>query len=654
MHRTQTERPLIKNNITHLVDTNHRIHPDFSIDEWNLFFVDTQQKLGFPEEVLDEWKINYSAFINIDKISSLRINNNLKPILKMIYNDKYMDTFQKKIKIFHDEQFHQFDFDTNTVVVQKRFTDKKHNLSLSRCYWAKTFIPKIMLRCPILRHSWAIAVVMGGAIEAWKIKQDDIYYIEIAHLFNTAANIINQELLGPFLKEEKKNRHVSNDEIAIYKINNAIASIEKKKILASNYLIGILADPLIGYDKDIDELANEHTWIIKIDEYLKNSDHSLETMRNDTDPSINQLYNKMTQFHAHRKKNSIILHHNCFLSKKHEELLIFVNMLTNQISDASSVEALEKIRETRESLNNWSKPLCLGNNKFTYINNDRVKLNRLGEFGFRCPMHQCHSSKRTFDNDVSYNKFLSNSDMFHTKMKFEQCPGFFNLKSTDNLQRLKEILADLEKKHPREVNNLFIAIDKRLNPPIAEKRLHPVCPICSHINPNEEGVRNFKTLLSPQKQHPTHIVCEACASNFCTDCGKDHFTIPHAYICRGREDLEGTSFQTCPSCDIIIEKSINTCPFIQCTNCQKSWCFNCRCFRDGEGGEHAGRIKHHCMMKMIFSTGKKSDDPLWEEITNEKHAYNIFADVPEWVSDDVKILEKNILPSEETMATARV
>jgi hypothetical protein len=59
-------------------------------------------------------------------------------------------------------------------------------------------------------------------------------------------------------------------------------------------------------------------------------------------------------------------------------------------------------------------------------------------------------------------------------------------------------------------------------------------------------------------------------------------------------------------------------------------------------------------MKMIFTTGKKSNDPLWEDLSDGKYAYNIYADDPAWVDDNIKILQKVILPSDETMATARV
>lgn len=651
----QPFRP-VKNQIDVLVENYYRDHPDATIDKWNLFFEDTRQKLGFPQEVLAEWKIIYAAFTNMNKINSLRINNDdLKDKIKKIYNEMYKDTFEKDMRFAQHEQPQYFDFETNSVVFPKLAELGKKHVPVKDCLMIQSFMPKQMTRSPTRRHCWAVAVVMGGAREAWKKSPHEDTYIEIARLFNTAVNIINQELVGPFLKEEKKYRHVTADEIESYKINNAIAAVERKKTPSSNYLVGILANQLLGFDQDIDELADEREWIMKIDEYLKDPNHSLQTMRNDPDYSIKQLYDRMTQYHARRKKNSILLHHNCFLSRKPDDLLIFVNMLTNQISDASSVAALEKIRETRKSLENWPRPLCFGDNKFTYKGHGRrIDMKRLDQFGFQCPIHHCKSSKRTFDDDVSYNQFLSNSDMFHAKMNFEQCNGFFNLKSTDNLQKLKDMLADLKKSHPREVDNLFSAIDKRLNPPIAEKRLNPICPICNHQNPNEEGRRNFETLLPPQKRHPTHIVCEACCSNFCTDCGKDHFTIQNAYICRGREDLEGMSFQTCPSCEIVIDKDINTCPFIQCTNCQKSWCYNCRCFRDGEGGEHAGRVKHHCMMKMIFTTGKKSNDPLWEERSNGNYAYNIYADVPAWVDDKIQILEKVMLVSDETMATARV
>jgi len=64
-----------------------------------------------------------------------------------------------------------------------------------------------------------------------------------------------------------------------------------------------------------------------------------------------------------------------------------------------------------------------------------------------------------------------------------------------------------------------------------------------------------------------------CNSHFCTDYGRDHFTI-NPSICRGHSDLDNTSYQTCPACYLVLEKEPNTCGFIYCV-CTKNFCWHC-------------------------------------------------------------------------------
>ena len=122
-------------------------------------------------------------------------------------------------------------------------------------------------------------------------------------------------------------------------------------------------------------------------------------------------------------------------------------------------------------------------------------------------------------------------------------------------------------------------------------RLNVTCPKCNTIISNSfEAMRNEKG-LNPKFRHPSDITCTNmdCNHRFCSDCKEVHI----GKICRGFPlDFEPyKDAQACPCCSVPCFR-YDGCTFMTCSECDKNWCWECRCLRmkeyqlDSEGKYH--------------------------------------------------------------------
>jgi len=194
------------------------------------------------------------------------------------------------------------------------------------------------------RHVWALGVVYGGALEGWKKSSHIDNFQKFACIFNTAANIINQKILGSI----KKNiQDIILEELNEYKIPKAIKLIPREKKKSTNYLNGIISNPIMGFEQDSYELSEQILELRKkLCSYLKLPNHNINTFRIEYQSD----YNILTKYINQRMKNGIVLHNSHIIA--HEDLDKFIQLLIYQMSNAASQIAIDKISQTKKLLKN--------------------------------------------------------------------------------------------------------------------------------------------------------------------------------------------------------------------------------------------------------------------------------------------------------------
>ena len=659
-----------------------------------IFLNEVKDILKFPDNIFDYWIIKYAAYIDEEKIKALTITSDILAKLEIAY------------KSIHKKWFFQYHYNFNLGYICKGNVNGENPIRATMCY-TTIDIPRIFKKNRLYRHNWAIDFVCGNGLTNWRIDPHQEKFQEFAKLMNYASNIINQEILFSYYKNK------------IFIIPLAAPPIERTAKKCDNYLRDIFADCINGFEKDLDDLKPEdRIFVEQIDSYLKYENHSLETLRcyetfiskfievHIKDPSIylidfkkqvskdpnfvsididiehimiylkirgvnleeplkplDSLYGWITQFHSNRRKTGIHLHDDCYLSRK--DFVLFVKNLTTLMEEAESTGALNKLRETIETVTRWKDPLILGNINKMY--STHIDKSRIGDIGFYCPCYNCtkseHNLLKPSPPDENEKKkeirekfqrgYLTNPLVYHAKIICEPCDAFINLCAIGkaNYHEFKQLLTTNLPNDINLVEQCFAAIDKRMKPP-EPKCMKPVlCPLCTHPNIAKDAIQNCKSSLDPNKNHPSHIICGNCDHHFCLDCGDDHFTISNPYICRGSTELLGTEEQTCISCNVKTWKDPDTCPLVHCKRCLKIWCWTCRCYRKEHGS------KHSCMVKLIYQKNKfpgiNADSEFWLKRPDDSLEYRLYLDEERWCKDDVVIYDKIVELNDDFMIKAR-
>jgi hypothetical protein len=670
----------------------HRVTADASPKECETFLRAVVVHLRFHASHYDQWVVEFAGFLDEEKIQALTIPQDLF--------HKIRDAYQARHKTWIKLRYH-YDFDLRQVRERKR----DETTTKATGYYFEPGIEPHHKTHPVSRHNWAVNAISGNLLRCWRQNPHLDQYEIYARLWNNAANILNQELLGPLFK---------NQDQLQYRVPRALPPVEKTENEVDNYLSGLFADCANGFDKDLADLsARDQAFAEALDSYLKiGRGASLQTLRDEErfmldfekrrditetpeifrdhqqDPQSGKIdlhrielcskikdahdilrqdsvgiYAWLTGFHSRRRKDGVHLHGDCYLSKK--EFVYFVRQLTDQMEDAGSDAAMTKIREGLQSVEHWIKPLMFGDKKIDKSKGP-VDKNRIGNFGCVCPCYTAKGHQHPLnmegppDEDERMQarrrefqaKFQTDSLNFHVKLTFKPCNGFFNFVVADqvNLTSFKKLLETNLTSQPELGQRCLEAIKKRMSPPVP-LCLRPVhCPMCDYPNIATEAIKNHDTCESPDAKHPSDITCLQCTSRFCLYCKVDHFTEKKS-LCRGRPEFENSVEIACISCEIAIYRVEDTCPLVRCKNCIKDFCTTCFTYRKGHG------FRHSCPVNLVYKRDKPNfptdlTGPNWTIRANGDAVYDgLWRDEAKW--HGVEIFDRVVEANDEYMIRAR-
>lgn len=392
----------------------------------------------------------------------------------------------------------------------------------------------------------------------------------VALTFNAAANQVNQ-ILG--LTGDKKIPMAWKFEKPLKKAPQPLLQV----------------DAMLGEQHEVGSVPN---WVQEIQE-LQESGLTLSDIREHSEPVIRALYS--TRSEAIRKEDGVVILHRdhknthiCFEYELPQMLLQIQRDLDNGHCRFSPV------RDGKLIFCHLSKPPL--NTKHGRSSLNRVSANE-GDIFIQCPC-------------IDYPTPGSTNGA-------ERCHMHFNLSSEHTYTQFKGILGRAPPECHQLCSKLLMTIDDlRVQKLPGAHRILSVCPHCQESNRNEEALRNSHG-YNTHFRHPSHVTCNSCHKDYCTDCKEDH----PGMICDGfnpklseEQHLIGMGFRKCPSCQTPVERQ-DGCAFMTCAACKHFFCWNCRCIRHEEYAEEDRA--HYCLLDGSFQSNAD-----WRN-DNRVHVYNM-------------------------------
>lgn len=505
--------------------------------------------------------INYDPYIKIAKecanntINWDEFDNNL---LKLISNDNFkIDIFKNETYYLRNQNLKLNNFKKDYIDIIKEESIKyiiKYPKNIRFINSLNNITDKIHMKA-LIYPSYKNYLIYKGVFNK---------------SLNTVIQLLNLKLPDIFIKD--------------------LNLIKKKQIIKENWKSSIITCVLTGSDIDFNKLNFPSI----------NLNNSLPKQKTSEYNKINQYHNNNNNnLYLHNKRKIIddkIYESKCFIgiseTDSEEDIEYKINGLITRFIDSA---AKTGIIFNNDLINNNidSDDYCKKYNIFSIgCKKKTLKLNKY-DFIFRCPC--------LYDDFSQCNRYILFDKESQNKVKT------FLLKNSNRI-----VFKD-------RINNLYNKLLSIINPN-ENYRIHPICPNCNFINYNKYAEDNMN-LLSVTR-HPAENICTNCNVLFCSDCEEIHkdcrydddcvndpyfiFDKTSEYrICKGisKEKLEKLKeilpdtykyCQACPFCRSVLQRK-DGCAHIKCLECDKQFCWHCRCLKHEENS----LIKPH-----ICLTGK--------------------------------------------------